>query len=66
MSIYVCRFVTVIGAFVPDMACIPNGFSSVIRPFKDYFSSYETGQSVGGRKREKAGEPPGTPASRRI
>ena len=26
--------------------------SSVLRPFQDYFSSYETGQSVGGRKRE--------------
>ena len=24
----------------------------VLRPFQDYFSSYETGQSVGGRKRE--------------
>ena len=31
-------------------ACI---FDSVLRPFQDYFSSYETGQSVGGgRKRE--------------
>ena len=27
-------------------------FNSVLRPFQDYFSSYETGQSVGGRKRE--------------
>ena len=27
-------------------------FFSVLRPFQDYFSSYETGQSVGGRKRE--------------
>ena len=27
--------------------------SSVLRPFQDYFSSYETYQSVGGRKREK-------------
>ena len=26
--------------------------NSVVRPFQDYFSSYETGQSVGGRKRE--------------
>ena len=26
--------------------------NSVLRPFQDYFSSYETGQSVGGRKRE--------------
>ena len=25
--------------------------NSVLRPFQDYFSSYETGQSVGGRKR---------------
>ena len=30
----------------------PNIFFSVLRPFQDYFSSYETGQSVGGRKRE--------------
>ena len=39
--------------------------NSVLRPFQDYFSSYETGQSVGGAK---TGEPrektPGTPASR--
>ena len=27
-------------------------FNSVLRPFQDYFSSYATGQSVGGRKRE--------------
>ena len=27
-------------------------FNSVLRPFQDYFSSYETGQSVGWRKRE--------------
>ena len=27
-------------------------FNSVLSPFQDYFSSYETGQSVGGRKRE--------------
>ena len=27
-------------------------FYSVLRPFEDYFSSYETGQSVGGKKRE--------------
>ena len=36
-----------------------------LRPFQDYFSSYETGQSVGGAK---TGEPreklPDTPASR--
>ena len=40
-------------------------FYSVLRPFQDYFNSYETDQSVGG---EKTGEPrektPGTPASR--
>ena len=40
-------------------------FNSVLLPFQDYFSSYETGQSVGGAKmggpREK---PPDTPASR--
>ena len=39
--------------------------NSVLRPFQDYFSSYETGQSVGG---PKTGEPrektPSTPASR--
>ena len=38
---------------------------SVLRPFQDYFSSYETGQSVSGAKtaepREKS---PGIPASR--
>ena len=27
-------------------------FNSVLRPFQDYFSSYETGQSVGGLKQE--------------
>ena len=27
-------------------------FFNSVRPFQDYFSSYETGQSVGGRKRE--------------
>ena len=40
-------------------------YYSVLRPFQDYFSSYETGQSLGvaktGEPREK---PPGTPASR--
>ena len=39
--------------------------NSVLRPFQDYFSSYETGQLVGGAK---TGEPrektPDTPASR--
>ena len=38
---------------------------SVLRPFQDYFSSYETGQSVGGAKTgEPREKPPGTPASR--
>ena len=40
-------------------------FNSVLRPFQDYVSSYEMGQSVGGAK---MGEPrektPDTPASR--
>ena len=40
-------------------------FDSVLRPFQDYFSSYETGQSLGGAK---TGEPrektPDTAASR--
>ena len=40
-------------------------FDSVLRPFQDYFSSYETAQSVGGLKLENPREkPPGTPASR--
>ena len=42
-------------------------FSSetVKRPFQDYFSSYETGQSIGGVKMgEPREKPPGTPASR--
>ena len=39
-------------------------FNSVLRPFQDYFSSYETGQSVGGAKTgEPREKPPGTPAS---
>ena len=38
---------------------------SVLRPFQDYFSSYETGQSVGGAKMgEPRKKPPGTPANR--
>ena len=40
-------------------------FNSVLRPFQDYFISYETGRSVGGAE---TGEPrektPDTPASR--
>ena len=39
--------------------------NSVLCPFQDYFSSYETGQSVGGAKTgEPREKPPGTPASR--
>ena len=42
-------------------------FNSVLRPFQDYFSSYEAGHSVGGAKtgefREKK-TTPDTPASR--
>ena len=32
--------------------CLFIYINSVLRPFKDYFSSYETGQSEGGRKPE--------------
>ena len=40
-------------------------FYSVLRPFQDYFSSFETGQSVGGAKMgEPREKPPDTPASR--
>ena len=40
-------------------------FNSVLRPFQDYFSSYETGQTVGGAKTgEPREKPPGTPACR--
>ena len=40
-------------------------FNSVLRPFQDYFSSYETGQSVGGAKTGDPREKPhDTPASR--
>ena len=40
-------------------------FNSVLRPFQDYFSSYETGQSLGGRKRQNPEKKaPDTPASR--
>ena len=39
--------------------------NSVLRPFQDYFSSYETGQSVGGAQTgEPREKPPDTPASR--
>ena len=44
-----------------------GGGGSVLCPFQDYFSSYETGQSVGGAKtREPREKPPGTPASRTL
>ena len=35
-------------------SCSKTGifFPTVLHPFQDYFSSYETGQSIGGRKRE--------------
>ena len=40
-------------------------YYSVLRPFQDYFSSNETGQSVGGAKTgEPREKPPDTPASR--
>ena len=40
-------------------------FNSVLLPFQDYYSSYETGQSVGGAKTGESREkPPDTPASR--
>ena len=40
-------------------------FYSVLRPFQDYFSSYETGQSVFGAKTgEPQEKPPGIPTSR--
>ena len=52
---FVCLFVCLFVFFL----------NSVLRPFQDYFSSYETGQSVGGAK---TGEPreksPDTTASR--
>ena len=39
--------------------------NSILHPFQDYFSSYETGQSVGGAKTgEPQEKPPDTPASR--
>ena len=33
-------------------------FNSVLRPLQDYFSSYETGQSVGGAKTGESQEKP--------
>ena len=40
-------------------------FNSVLRPFQDYFSSYETGQSEGGAKTGEPREKPSdTPTSR--
>ena len=39
-------------------------FYSVLRPFKDYFNSYETDKSVGGAKAVDLREKSGTPTSR--
>ena len=40
-------------------------FDSVLCPIQDYFSSYETGQSVGGAKMgEPREKPPGIPTCR--
>ena len=40
-------------------------FLFILRPFQDYFSSYETGQSVGGGETgEPREKPTGTSASR--
>ena len=50
------------GLLIPS---IPGPSILTLRPFQDYFSSYETGQSVGGASTGKPrGKPPGTPASR--
>ena len=60
-------FCTAVLRFVNKAFCLPVHpfFDSVLRPFQDYFSIYETGQSVDGRKRENTEKkPPGTPASR--
>ena len=39
-------------------------FYSVLRPFQDYFSSYETSQPVGGAETgEPREKPPGTPVA---
>ena len=35
-----------------DHILLRNVYYSVLRPFQDYLSSYETGQSVDGRKQE--------------
>ena len=44
---------------------ISTFFKSVSRPFQDYFSSYDNGQSEGGTKtKEPREKTPGTPASR--
>ena len=50
---------------VKKLQCNAFFFTSVLRTFQDYFSSYEMGQSVGGRKRDNPPEKPSdTPASR--
>ena len=42
-----------------------SGFKLILHPFQDYFSSYETGKSVGGRKWDNPREnTPVTHASR--
>ena len=52
-------------SFLRDLKEFFFFLNSVLRPFQDYFSSYETGQSVGGAKTGESREkPPGTPASR--
>ena len=49
---------------IPGPSILFIFFDSVLRPFQDYFSSYEIGQSVGGAKTgEPLEKPPGTPAS---
>ena len=58
---------SVLFPFMNIFSCISmqsNFFDSVVRPFQDYFSSYVTGQSVGGAKTGVPLETPDTPASR--
>ena len=51
--------------FLPVLFKFVCFFNSVLRPFQDYFSSYETGQSEGGAKTgEPPEKPPDTPASK--
>ena len=47
------------------LSCDSSYFKSVLRPFQDYFSLYETGESVDGAKiGEPREKPPDAPASR--